>query len=64
MGGWSLTPRPDCFTTGNDPVPNVKEIGWDPGLTSTSTENLAPTGIRSPALIESLYQLRYPNQLQ
>ena len=61
MGGGSSTPRPGRFTTVNNPAPNVKEAVWDPGPASTSTENLAPTGIRSPALIESLYQLHYPD---
>ena len=28
--GW-LTPRPSRFTSGKDPVPIVKEVGWAPG---------------------------------
>jgi hypothetical protein len=43
-GGWS-TPRPGCFTPGNDPVPTIEDTG---GPVWTGTENLAPTGIRSP----------------
>jgi len=39
----------------------VQEAGWDPGLLWTGTENLVPTGIRSPdrpARSESLYRIR------
>jgi hypothetical protein len=61
-GGWS-TPRPGRFTPRNDPVPIVQEAQWAPGPV-TGTENLAPTGIRSPdrpAHSESLYRLSYPD---
>jgi len=33
-----------------DPVPIVQEAEWAPGPISTSAENLAPTGIPSPAV--------------
>jgi hypothetical protein len=36
------------FTPENDPVPIVQEAGWAPGPVWTVSENLAPTGIRSP----------------
>ena len=45
-----------------DPVPIVQEAGWTSGPVWTGTENLAPTGIRSPdcpAHRQSLYRLRY-----
>ena len=47
--GWgvSVTPLP-LFTPGKDPVPIVQEAGWAPGPVWTISENLAPTGIRSP----------------
>jgi hypothetical protein len=60
--GVSVTPRP-LFTPGKDPEPIVQEAGWAPGPVWTGAENLAPTGIRSPArpaLSQSLYRLRYP----
>jgi hypothetical protein len=59
-------PHPDRFTPGNDPVPIVQEAGWAPGPVWTGTENLTPTGIRSPdhpARSELLYRLRYPSPL-
>ena len=43
----SSTPRPH-FTPGKDPVPIAQGAGWAPGPVWTGTENLAPTGIRSP----------------
>ena len=61
-GGWSA-PRPGRFTPGKDPVSIVQEAGLTPGAVWTGTENLAPTGIRSPnrpARSESLYRLSYP----
>ena len=60
--GWS-TSRPGRFTPGKDPVPIVQEAGWAPGPVWTGAENLASTGIRSPACparSESLYRLSYP----
>jgi hypothetical protein len=45
------------------PVPIVQQAGWAPRTVRTSTENLAPTGIRSadrPARSESLHGQRYP----
>ena len=51
------------FSPGKDPVPIVQEAGWATGPVWTGTENLAPTGIRSPdrlARSQSLYRLRYP----
>ena len=64
-GGWS-TPRPGRFTPGKDPVPIVLEAGWAPGPVLTRTENLAPTGFRSPdrpAHNESLYRLSHRDPL-
>jgi len=51
------------FTPRKDPVPIVQEAGWAPGPVWTGAENLAPNGIRPPdrpAHSQSLYQLRYP----
>jgi hypothetical protein len=47
--GWVVeaTLRPLYHREGN-PVPIVQEVGWVPGAVWTGTENLAPTGIRSP----------------
>ena len=64
--GASVTPRP-LFTPGKDQVPIVQEAGWVPGPVWTGSENLAPTGIRSPgrpARSQSLYQLRYPTHVE
>ena len=58
-GGWSA-PLHSRFTPGKDPVRIVQEAGWAPGPVWTGAENLAPTGIRSPARparSESLYRL-------
>ena len=44
------------------PVPIAKEAGCVPGSVGTGTENLDPTGVRSPdspARSESLYRLNY-----
>ena len=62
--GWgvSVTPRP-LFTFGKYTIPIVQEAGWAPGPVWTGTENLAPTGIRSPdrpARSQLLYRLSYP----
>ena len=46
-GRWSR-PRPSRFTPGRDTVPTVQEAGWATGPVWTGTENIAPTGIRSP----------------
>ena len=48
--GWgvSVTPRP-LSTPGKDTVPIVQEVGWATGPVWTGAENLASTGIRSPA---------------
>ena len=35
---------------GKNPVPIVQEAGWAQGPVWTGAENLAPTGIRSPAV--------------
>ena len=51
------------YPPGKDPVPIVQEAGWAPGPVWTGAENLAPTGIPSPARLarsESLYRLSYP----
>jgi len=48
---------------GEDPVPNVPDVGWFPGPVWTAVENLTPTEIRSPdrpACSESLCRLSYP----
>jgi hypothetical protein len=47
-GGWSSS-RPGRFTPGKDPVRIVQVTGWASGPVCTGKENLAPTGIRSPA---------------
>ena len=60
-GGWS-TSRPGSFTPEKDPVPIVQGAGWAPEPVWNGSENLAPTGIRSPdrpARSESLYRLSY-----
>jgi hypothetical protein len=51
------------FTPGKDLISLIHEAGWVPGPVWTGSENLAPTGIRSPdrpAHSQSLYRLRYP----
>ena len=63
--GVSVTPRP-LFTPGKGPVPILQEAVWALGSVWTGTENLVPTGIRSPdrpACSQSLYRLRYPAHL-
>ena len=60
----NATPRP--LYPGKDPVPVVQEAGWAPVPVWTGSENLVPTGIRSPdrpARSESLYRLSYPGSL-
>jgi hypothetical protein len=60
---WS-TPRPGQFTPRKDPVPIVQDGGLAPGPVWTGAENLAPTGIGSPArpaLSESLCRLSHPS---
>ena len=64
-GGWSA-PRLGCFTPGKDPVPIVQEAGWAPEPVWMGSENLSPSGIRSPdrpARSESLYRLSYPGPI-
>ena len=59
--GWVVTPFPNRFTSGNDPVLIVQEAGSAPGPVRTGAENLALTGIRflyRPARSESLFPLR------
>jgi hypothetical protein len=51
-GGWSA-PSPGRFTPRKDPVPSVQEAGWAPGTVWTGAENLAPNGIRSPAVLNT-----------
>ena len=46
--GSASHPAPPLFTPGKDPVNIVQEAGWAPGPVRTGTENLTPTGIRSP----------------
>jgi len=62
--GWvvNATPRP-LYPPGNKTGTNCIGAGWAPGLFWRGTENLAPTGIRSPGRpgrSESLYRLLYP----
>jgi len=47
VGGQRHTPA--ALPHRKDPVPIVYEAGWVPGPVWTGGENLAPTGIRSPA---------------
>jgi hypothetical protein len=58
------TPRP-LYPRERCPVPTVQEGGgWAPGTIWTGTENLYPTGIRSPARparSELLYRKSYPS---
>ena len=57
---------PAAFTPGNEQVPILQESVWAAGPVWISAENLAPNGIRSPALpgrSESLYQLIYLDKL-
>jgi hypothetical protein len=54
--GWS-TPRPGRFTPGKDPVPTAQEAGWASQPVWTGAENLATTGILSPAYRDILVQL-------
>jgi len=37
-----------CFTSRKDPVPNVQEAGWAPGLVQRGVENFTPTGTIQP----------------
>jgi hypothetical protein len=66
MGVRGQRHAPVALSPERDPVPIVQEAGWAPGPVWTDAENLAPTGIRSPdrpARSESLYRLRYKNEL-
>ena len=62
LGGW-LTPRPGRFTLAKETrYPFDKWQCGHPGSVWKGTENLAPTGIRSPdrpARSKPLYRLRY-----
>jgi hypothetical protein len=56
--GGVLTPCPDLFTPGDDPLRIVQKAGWAPEPVWTGAENIAPTGIRypdRPACSKSLY---------
>jgi hypothetical protein len=58
-GGGCSTSLPGRLTPRKVPVPNM----WSPGPVWTGTENIAPTGIRSPdrpGRSKSLYRLSYP----
>ena len=60
---YSSTLSPQPLYHGSDPVPTVKEAGWDIGPAWTGAEHLAPNGIRSPerpARSEPLYRLVIP----
>ena len=60
--GWSA-PHPGRFTPGKETrYPLYRRLGGPPGPVWTGTENLSPTGIRSPdrpAHSESPYRVRY-----
>jgi hypothetical protein len=62
-GGEGSASRPGrSLPPGKNPLPIVQEAGWAPGPVWTGSENLAPTGIRSPdrpARSQSLFRLRY-----
>jgi len=66
MGGQSQTPA--ALPQERNPVPLIQEAGWPLRPVCADPENLAPTGIRSPARpasSESLYLLHkfvYLNQ--
>ena len=47
-GGGRSAPHPGRFTSGKEPVLLVQEAEWTSGPVWMGTENLAPTGIRSP----------------
>ena len=60
--GSASRPRP-LFTPRKATEPIAQKAGWPPGWVWTGSENLAPTGIRSPdrpARSQSLYRLHYP----
>ena len=62
MGVGGSAPRPGRFTPRKDLVPIVQETGWAPEPVWKGTENLVPTGIRSPdrpARSKPLYWLSY-----
>jgi len=59
VSGWS-TPRPGCFTPGNDPVLIVEEAGWVPGPSGGVRKISYFTPGDRPPHSESLYRLRYP----
>ena len=55
-------PRP-LYSWGRDPVPNVQEADWAPGLVWTGAENLAThwdSNSDCPANSEPIYRLCYP----
>ena len=57
----NATYRP-LYPRNRDPVPNVQEAGWAPGLVWTGAGNLTPIEIPSaerPALNASPYRLSY-----
>ena len=59
---WAVGVTPLPLYPEKDPVPIVKEAGWSPGPVRIGTENLAPTGIRSPdrpARRQSVFLLSY-----
>ena len=65
VGGWSAL-RLGRLTPGKDPVRIVQESKRAPESLWTGSENLAPTGIRSPdrpARSDSLHRLSYPGPL-
>ena len=46
---WVASTAPRPLSHWDRPVPIVQEAGWAPGPLRTGTENLASTGISSPA---------------
>ena len=62
----NATPRP-LYPRETDRLSIVWENGWAPGTVWTGTENVVPTGIRSPdrsARSESVSRLTYPGPLK
>ena len=52
MGGQHHAPA--ALSPGKDPVPIVKEAGWDPGPVWTGAENLASTPGFDPLTVQAV----------